>query len=71
MKKLLIVLGKVDYAKYIPQLKTYSKQKELELVWELITKNPEWVVALRKQNISWVHYLNSTTLVDAFERIYL
>ena len=37
---------KVEYAKYIPQLKTHSKQKELERVWELITKDHEWVVAL-------------------------
>ena len=70
-KKLLIMLGKVEYAKCIPQLKTHSKQKELERVWELITKDHEWTVALRKRNISQVHYLNSTTLVDAFERIYL
>ena len=27
LKKLLIMLGKVEYAKYIPQLKTHSKQK--------------------------------------------
>ena len=45
-KKLLIMLGKVKYAKYIPQLKTHSKQKELERVWELITKDREWAVAL-------------------------
>ena len=32
LKKLLIMLGKVEYAKYIPQLKTHSKQKELERV---------------------------------------
>ena len=51
LKKLLIMLGKVEYAKYIPQLKTHSKRKELERVWELITKDPEWVVALQKQNI--------------------
>ena len=51
LKKLLIMLGKVEYAKYIPQLKTHSKQKELERVWELITKDPEWAVALRKQKI--------------------
>ena len=51
LKKLLIVLGKVEYAKYIPQLKTHSKQKELEQVWELITKDREWAVALRKQKI--------------------
>ena len=48
LKKLLIMLGKVKYAKCIPQLKTHSKQKELEQVWELITKDPEWAVALRK-----------------------
>ena len=46
LKKLWIMLGKVEYAKYIPQLKTHSKQKELERVWELITKDPEWAVAL-------------------------
>ena len=51
LKKLLIMLGKVEYAKYIPQLKTHSKQKEIERVWELITKDREWVVALRKQKI--------------------
>ena len=51
LKKLLIMLGKVEYAKYIPQLKTHSKQKELERVWELITKDREWAVALRKQKI--------------------
>ena len=48
LKKLLIIQGKVECAKCIPQLKTHSKQKELERVWELITKDPEWVVALLK-----------------------
>ena len=71
LKKLLMMLGKVEYAKCIPSLKTHSKQKELERVWELITKDREWAVALRKRNISYVHHLNSTTLVDAFECIYL
>ena len=52
LKKLLIMLEKVEYAKYIPQLKTHSKQKELERVWELITKDHEWAVALRKRKIS-------------------
>ena len=52
LKKLLIMLGKVEYAKYIPQLKTHSKQKELERVWELMTKDREWAVALRKQKIA-------------------
>ena len=46
LKKLLIMLGKVEYVKYIPQMKTHSKQKELERVWELITKYHEWAVAL-------------------------
>ena len=32
LKKLLIMLGKVEYAKYIPQMKTHSKQKKLERV---------------------------------------
>ena len=48
LKKLLIMLEKVKYAKCISQLKTHSKQNELERVWELITKDPEWAVALRK-----------------------
>ena len=47
-----ILLEKVEYAKRIPQLKTHSKQKELERVWELITKDPEWAVALRKRKIA-------------------
>ena len=70
LKKILIMLEKVEYAKCIPQLKTHSKQKELERVWELITKDREWAVALRKQKIAWVQHLSSTMLVDAFERIY-
>ena len=51
LKQILIVLGKNDYAKYIPQLKTKSKQKELERIWALITKDPEWVEALQKRKI--------------------
>ena len=51
LKQILIVLGKNDYAKYIPPLKTHSKRKELERVWELITKDPEWVAALQKRKI--------------------
>ena len=35
LKKLLIMLEKVKCAKCISQLKTHSKQKELERVWEL------------------------------------
>ena len=51
LKKLLIMLGKVEYAKCIPQLKTKSRQKELERILELITKDPEWVAALQKRKI--------------------
>ena len=51
LKKLLIMLGKVEYAKYIPPLKTNSKQKELERIRGLITKDPEWVAALQKRKI--------------------
>ena len=71
LKKLLIMLGKVEYAKYIPQLKTHSKQKELERMWELLTKDREWAVALRKRKIVWVRHPNSTMLVDALEHICL
>ena len=52
LKKILIMLDKVEYAKYIPKLKTHSKQKELEWLWELITKDREWDVALRKRKIA-------------------
>ena len=48
LKQILIMLGKVKYAKDIPPLKTHSKQKEQERIWELITKDPEWAVALQK-----------------------
>ena len=51
LKQILIMRNMDQYAKYIPQLKTHSKQKELERVWELITKDPEWSVALRKRKI--------------------
>ena len=52
LKQTLIVLGKIEYTKYIPPLKTHSKQKELERVWNQITKDPEWVVALQRQKIT-------------------
>ena len=50
-KQILIMLGKIQYAKCTPPLKTRSKHNELERVWDLIIKDPEWVVALRKQKI--------------------
>ena len=52
LKKLLIMLERVEYAKCIPPLKTHLKQNEFEQVWDLITKDPEWAVALRKQKVA-------------------
>ena len=51
LKQILIMRDMDQYAKYIPKLKTHSKQKELERLWCLITKDPEWAVALRKRKI--------------------
>ena len=51
LKQILIILGKVEYSKYIPQLKTCSKQRELERAWKLITKDPEFAAALQKRKI--------------------
>ena len=52
LKQILIMLGKIEYnTKYMPPLKTHSKQNELERVWNQITKDPEWVVALQKRKI--------------------
>ena len=41
LKRILIMLGNIEYPKYIPLLKTQSKQKKLERVWNQITKDPE------------------------------
>ena len=51
LKQILIMRGMGQYAKYIPKLKTHLKQKELERLWCLITKDPEWAVALQKRKI--------------------
>ena len=48
LKQILMMRGMDQYAKYMPKLKTHSKQNELERVWELITKDPEWAVAFRR-----------------------
>ena len=52
LKQILIMRNMDQYAKYIPKLKTHSKPKELEWLWFLITKDPEFAVALRKRKIS-------------------
>ena len=41
LERILIVQGKIEYTKYIPPLKTHSKQKEPERVWNQITNDPE------------------------------
>ena len=51
LNQILIILGKVEYSKYMPQLKTHSKQKELERVLKLISKDPEFAAALQKRKI--------------------
>ena len=51
LKRILIMRGMGQYAKYIPALKTHSRQKELERIWNQITNDPEWVVALQKRKI--------------------
>ena len=51
LKQILIMRNMDQYAKYIPKLKTHLKQKELERLWCLITKDPEWVAALQKRKI--------------------
>ena len=51
LKQILIMRCMSQYAKYIPKLKTHSKHKELERLWCLITKDPEWAVALQKRKI--------------------
>ena len=52
LKQILIMRGMDQYAKYIPKLKTHSKQKELERLWCPKAKDPEWAVALRKRKIA-------------------
>ena len=52
LKQILIMRNMDQYAKYTSKLKTHSKQKELEWLWELITKDSEFAVALRKRKIS-------------------
>ena len=42
LKKIFTVIGRSDYAKYIPGLKSLTRQQELERIWVLMTKDPEW-----------------------------
>ena len=67
LKQILIVLGKVEYIKYITPLKTHSEQKELERIWNQITNDSEWVVALQRQKIVQLTLLN----ISIFNFIYI
>ena len=51
LKKIFTVIGKNNYAKYVPGLKSLTRQHELERIWSLITKDPRWVEGLREQGI--------------------
>ena len=51
LKKILILIGKTDYDKYILPLKTTLKRKKLEGLWDLVINDPEWAEALQKQKI--------------------
>ena len=51
LQKILLVLGKVDYCQLIPSPGCESTLTKLNKIWDEITKDPEWVVALQKQKI--------------------
>ena len=50
-QKILLVVGKVDYFRLIPNPSCESTLTKLNKIWDLITRDPEWVEALRKQKI--------------------
>ena len=51
LQKILLVLGKVDYCRLIPNPGCESTLTKLNEIWDQITRDPEWVEALRKQKI--------------------
>ena len=51
LHKILLVLGKVDYCRLIPNPGCESTLTKLNKIWDRITSDPEWVEALRKQKI--------------------
>ena len=59
---MLLVLGKVDYCQLKPNPDCGSTK--LNKIWDQITRDPEWVEALRKQKIVLDHHLNNKVLVD-------
>ena len=45
------MLGKVDYCRLIPNPGCESTLTKLNKIWDQMTRDPEWVEALRKQKI--------------------
>ena len=62
-QKILLVLGKVDYCRLIPNLGCESTLTKLCKIWDQITRVPEWVEALRKRKIVQDHQLKNKALV--------
>ena len=51
LQKILLVLGKVDYCRLIPNPGCESTLTKLNKLWDQITRDPELVEALQKQKI--------------------
>ena len=51
LQKILLVLSRVDYCRLIPSPGCESMLTKLSNIWDQITRDPEWVEALRKQKI--------------------
>ena len=51
LQKILLVLGKVDYCHLIPNPGCESMLTKPNKIWDQITRDPEWVEALRKRKI--------------------
>ena len=66
LQKILLVLGNVyvDYCGLIPSPRCESTLTKPNKIWDRITRVPEWVEALRKQNIVQDLHLNNKVLVD-------
>ena len=51
LQKILLVLGKVDYCRLIPNPGCDSTLTKLNKIWDRTVRDPEWVEALLKQKI--------------------
>ena len=48
LQKILLILGEVDYCRLIPNPGCESTSTKLNMIWDQIIRDPEWVEALRK-----------------------